>query len=182
MSTMIEGVLAYSTVNVKEPAFEMVALNQTMAGVENDLELAIIQKEATINSINLPNVFGNPFLLHQLFYNLTNNALKFSKSHAPLVVTITSELIINTGLAQENAKNYVHIKFRDNGIGFNPVFAEKIFGIFSRLNAKDKIEGTGLGLALCRKIVKRHGGKIYAESEEGHWSCFHVLLPAVKLN
>jgi signal transduction histidine kinase len=169
--------LAYSTLEVNDAAFEMVDLNRTLDEVETDLELAIIQKNAVIKSGILPNVHGNPVLLHQLFYNLINNALKFSKSDVPPTINITSEMIINTGLAQENAKNFAHIKIMDNGIGFNPAFAEKIFGIFSRLNSKDKIEGTGLGLALCRKIVNRHGGKIYAESEEGSWACFHILLP-----
>lgn len=177
MSNMIEGVLAYSTLEVNDAAFEMVDLNRTRDEVETDLELAIIQKDAVIKSGTLPNVKGNPVLLHQLFYNLINNALKFSKTDVQPLITITSDMIINTGLAQENAKNFAHIKIMDNGIGFNPAFAEKIFGIFSRLNSKDKIEGTGLGLALCRKIVNRHGGKIYAESEEGSWACFHILLP-----
>lgn len=177
MSNMIEGVLAYSTLDINDSAFEMVDLNRTLGGVETDLELAMIQKDALIQSGSLPVVFGNPVLLHQLFYNLINNALKFSKPELPPVITITSDMIINTGLAQENVKNFAHLKITDNGIGFNPAFAEKIFGIFSRLNAKDKIEGTGLGLALCRKIVNRHGGKIYAESEEGSWACFHILLP-----
>lgn len=177
MSNMIEGVLAYSTFAVNDPAFELVDLNRTLEGVQTDLEMAIIQRDVTIHSAVLPTINGNPVLLHQLFYNLINNALKFSKPDIPLKVDITSDLIINSGLAQGKVKDFVHIQILDNGIGFNPAFAEKIFGIFSRLNAKDKIEGTGLGLALCRKIVKRHGGKIYAESEEGQWARFHVLLP-----
>jgi signal transduction histidine kinase len=179
MSAMIEGVLAYSTVSIKEHPFERVNLNKLMEGVENDLELAMIQKEAQIHYSNLPQVSGIPLLLHQLFYNLINNSLKFSNPDVRPIITITSEgAQIDKAEAQyDRGVSYVHIKIQDNGIGFNQAYAEQMFGVFSRLHPKDRYDGTGLGLALCKKIVQRHGGAIWAEGEEGMGACFHVQLP-----
>jgi signal transduction histidine kinase len=110
--------------------------------------------------------------MHQVFYNLINNALKFSRADVRPTITLSSSI-------EENASGeaYHHIIVEDNGIGFNPAFNDKMFGVFFRLNAKDKFEGTGLGLALCRKIVNRHRGRIYAEGEEGRGAKFHIELP-----
>jgi signal transduction histidine kinase len=182
MSNMIEGVLAYSTVSVKEQPFEKADLNKIVADVENDLELAIVQKEALLQYCRLPLVHGIPLLLHQLFYNLVNNSLKFSKKDTKPVITITAETLnndpsINTHINNGNGIVYEHIKITDNGIGFNPIYAEQMFGVFSRLHSKDQYEGTGLGLALCKKIVLRHNGAIWAEGQEGSGAVFHVLLP-----
>ncbi|RZJ34433.1 MAG: HAMP domain-containing protein [Flavobacterium sp.] len=179
MSHMIEGVLAYSTVSVNEPPFELVDLNLIMEGVRNDLELAIIQKEAVITYEPLPRVTGIPLLLSQLFTNLISNALKFIKQDVQPRIAITSAIVENpsaNGLNMRQGK-YAHIAISDNGIGFNPEYADRMFGVFFRLNSKDQFEGTGLGLALCRKIVHRHGGEIYAEGQEGEGATFHLLLP-----
>jgi signal transduction histidine kinase len=153
-----------------------VDLNKIMSDVENDLELAIIQKEARLKYSNLPKVKGIRLLLHQLFYNLTNNALKFSKTDvAPIIIISANHVQKNTG----NGKpvEFLQIDVQDNGIGFNPEYAERMFGVFSRLNASDKFEGTGLGLALCKKIIQRHGGEIWAEGEENEGAVFHILFP-----
>lgn len=181
MSNMIEGVLAYSTVAVNEQPPETVDLNKILEEVENDLELAIIQKEAQLCYAGLPEVKGMKLLLHQLFYNLVNNALKFSKAHVSPVISIVAEAVEKpvAGNGNGQLKKFVHITMRDNGIGFNPAYAERMFGVFSRLNAKDKYEGTGLGLALCKKIAQRHGGEIWAEGKQGDGAVFHLLLPAV---
>ncbi len=178
MSVMIEGVLAYSTVTADLQAFEKVGLAGVIEDVKGDLELAIIQKDAEIICGSLPQVSGIRILVYQLFYNLINNALKFSK-------TDTSPIIRIDGVAQrrtvnKKSGNFIHITVKDNGIGFNQDYAEKIFGVFSRLNPKEVYEGTGLGLALCKKIVIRHGGEIYAESHEGDGATFHIFLPAAK--
>lgn len=178
MSNMIEGVLAYSTVSANEQSFEIVDLNKLMEEVENDLELAIIQKEAKIEYGQLPKVKGIRILLHQLFYNLINNALKFSKDGVPPSITIKSSFTKRSFSGNGTSSDYVQIIVSDNGIGFNPVFEGRIFGVFSRLNARDKYEGTGLGLALCKKIVQRHGGEISAEGKEGIGASFRILLPA----
>jgi len=174
MSGMIEGVLAYSTITVNEPPFEIVDLNNIMEGVLSDLELVIIQKEATVKYDHMPPVKGIHLQLHQLFYNLVNNALKFSRKDVLPVITISNKIEKGAG---KNKSNYLHVTITDNGIGFNPAYADRMFGVFFRLNSKDDYEGTGLGLALCRKIVHRHGGEIYAESIEGEGASFHILLP-----
>lgn len=175
MSVMIEGVLAYSTVTADTKAFEKVSLNAVIEDVRNDLELAIIQKDADIQYGILPEVRGIRILIYQLFYNLISNALKFSKVDVHPVISISA--FSEKTSVNKRAGNYIHIVVSDNGIGFNPDYADKIFGVFSRLNPKEMYEGTGLGLALCKKIIIRHGGHIYAESEEGKGSAFHILLP-----
>jgi signal transduction histidine kinase len=176
MMAMIEGVLAYSTVSSSEQPFQPVYLGRVISDVENDLELAIIQKEAKVICQNLPTVAGIPLLLHQLFFNLLNNALKFAQPDTPPIITIKT--ITGSDRQLGSGRTCVHIVVSDNGIGFDPAQAEHIFSVFTRLHTKDKFEGTGLGLALCKRIVERHGGEIYASSEAGHGASFHVLLPA----
>jgi signal transduction histidine kinase len=175
MSLMIEGVLAYSTVSTDEESYEAFSLNALMEEVKGDLELAIIQKDAQINYGKLPKISGMHILLYQLFYNLISNSLKFTKPGIPPVINISAETVTKT--INKKTGEFVHIAIRDNGIGFNPDYAEKMFGVFSRLNSKEEFEGTGLGLALCKKIVMRHEGEIYAEGEDGKGATFHVFLP-----
>ncbi len=176
MSDMIEGVLAYSIVSFKEPNTETVNLNNIIEGVISDLELVIIQKEAIVNTTELPSINGTPLLLQQLFYNLVANALKFSKDNVSPIISIVAHPVMQKKISGKTI-SFFHITISDNGIGFQQEYAERIFGILTRLNAKDKFEGTGLGLALCRKIVYRHGGEIYAEGTEGDGATFHILFP-----
>lgn len=175
MSVMIEGVLAYSTVATDEQTFEPISLNAVIEDVRNDLELAIIQRDVEIRYGELPKVSGIRILIYQLFFNLISNSIKFLRPGERPVITITAEK--TKAAPNKKEGSFVCITLADNGIGFNPEYAEKIFGVFTRLNAKESYEGTGLGLALCRKIVERHGGKITAESIEGKGATFHILLP-----
>lgn len=174
MTSMIEGVLNYSSLNEKEHAFQSVNLDKLVAGIEDDLEVMILQKKATIQKKSLPDIEGSPVLLYQLFYNLVYNALKFSKADEPLVVTISASA------RQQKGKVYSEIVVADNGIGFEPMYAEKIFDTFTRLHSKDKYEGTGLGLALCKKIVERHRGSISASGVKGEGASFTILLPVTQ--
>lgn len=119
-------------------------------------------------------------MLYQLFYNLVNNALKFSRTDVAPLISVAATTASAADLQRahlEQGKKYIKITVQDNGIGFNQQNAEKIFQTFSRLHSKDKYEGTGLGLALCRKIVERHKGYIFAEGKEGEGAAFHILLP-----
>jgi signal transduction histidine kinase len=141
--------------------------------VETDLEMVIQQKNATIRYNNLHKVQGYAILLNQLFYNLINNSLKFCSDSEPSVIEITSEVIE----ANENSVELVKICVIDNGIGFDQSYADNIFKTFYRLHSKDKYEGTGLGLAFCKKIVERHGGTISAEGVEGKGATFIITLP-----
>ena len=174
MFAMIEGVLTYSTINALDQGIETIALSRTLQNIEADLEILIQQKAAVITSNNLPQIEGIPVLIHQLFYNLVNNSLKFSKADRPLKIWVTGNVEM-----QEEAATAI-ITVTDNGIGFDQNQAEKIFTTFSRLNSKDQYEGTGLGLSLCRKIVERHGGIITAEGVPDGGAAFTIQLPVTQ--
>lgn len=177
MFSMIEGVLAYSEFTSAEQKIEKIQLNSIIDNIESDLELLIQQKNATIIKGNLPEIEGADVLIHQLFYNLINNALKFSKNDIPTIIEINSTVEIS-----EEGENLVEIIVSDNGIGIDPNFSSKIFDVFSRLNAKDDYEGTGLGLALCKKIVERHHGTITATGIKDEKAVFSILLPEKQNN
>ncbi len=175
MFTMIDGVLTYSTTNAALQTPQPVDLNDVMKNIETDLEM-IIQKTGTdIQYAPLPVIEGAPVLIYQLFYNLVNNSIKFAKTGVPPRITITSELV------PDHNKPMIKLVLSDNGIGFEKEHAGPIFDTFIRLNSKDKYEGTGLGLALCKKIVERHGGSISATGATGVGATFTILLP-VKQN
>jgi PAS domain S-box-containing protein len=182
MTEMIDGILNYSVVNATEQTNEVVDLNLVFDAITNDLELVIMQKEARVDYQQLPMLKGASTLLYQLFYNLVNNALKFTKPGVPPEITISARKVSGTeldGIVEgKKAAFYHHISVEDNGIGFNQEYADHMFNVFTRLNGRDKYEGTGLGLALCRKIVHRHHGIIYATGKEGTGSAFNILLPA----
>jgi light-regulated signal transduction histidine kinase (bacteriophytochrome) len=147
-----------------------VDLNQIMMDVRNDLELLIGEKNATIEYENLPTIYANADLIHQLFYNLVNNSLKFSRSNQSSEIKITWRPISISAIA------YVEITISDNGIGFENEYADSIFGTFVRLHSKDRFEGSGLGLALCKRIVERYGGTITAEGTSAG-ATFKFTLP-----
>lgn len=171
MDNIIEGILSYSTIDKTSQPIERVDLAEVIENIKTDLELIIKEKGAILNTCDLPEIEGAPILITQLFYNLIQNALKFSKADQPPRVVITC---VPTSLNGENA---VQITIKDNGIGIDPAFAERIFTAFERLNSKDQYEGNGLGLALCRKIVNRHNGTITALGEKDNGAQFIVTLP-----
>jgi two-component system, chemotaxis family, CheB/CheR fusion protein len=119
--------------------------------------------------------------MNQLFYNLINNALKFSRKGIPPKIEINSKILNGPELAHypdlNNKIPYTEIIVKDNGIGFSQKYAEQVFKLFNRLNNRDEYPGTGIGLALCRKIVVQHGGKIFAKSKEDEGTSFFILLP-----
>lgn len=182
MSAMIEGVLNYSMATHTEENYEQVDIGRVIREILTDLELVVQQRKAIVEFGELPKVNGIGFLIYQLFYNLLNNALKFSKEGQKNLITIVAKKYTGAelnGIANLSYdKDYHVIQIKDNGIGFNPENAERMFQIFARLNNKDKYEGTGLGLALCRKIVLRHHGAIWAEGEEEKGAEISVALPA----
>lgn len=171
MYSMINGVLNYSAMSSTAGTMEIVDLNSVISSIQTDLEILIHDKKATIIFHDLPLIKGIPDLLYQLFYNLINNSLKFSKENVPSEIEITSNQV------EANGIRYAEIVLTDNGIGFEADHAEQIFVTFFRLNSKDKYEGTGLGLALCKKIVERHGGLIYARGQKDRGAQFVILLP-----
>jgi light-regulated signal transduction histidine kinase (bacteriophytochrome) len=171
MYSMIDGVLNYSSLSTVGSTMHAVDINHVMTLIETDLEMLIQEKNATITYDPLHRVWGIPDLIYQLFYNLMNNALKFSKQGIPCAIVLTSERITESG------GKFIRFAFSDNGIGFDQSHAEQVFTTFFRLNSKDKYEGTGLGLALCKKIVERHGGTIVATGKSGEGATFTLTLP-----
>lgn len=171
MNSMIEGVLTYATIGNMQQSNVQVNLNDILKDIKVDLEVSIEQKNAIINHQHLPTIEGSQVLLYQLFYNLINNSLKFAKATEAPIININAESY------KERNRQFVRILVQDNGIGFDQDQAERIFNTFTRLNSKDKYEGTGLGLALCRKIVERHMGTIKAEAAEDEGALFIITLP-----
>lgn len=173
---MIDGVLLYSSVSATQQTNEKINLTEVFNQIVSDLELLIKEKNAVISFYTLPVITGSPILIYQLFYNLINNSLKFSKKDENTEIFISYTRQKN----QSQNREYIRIEIQDNGIGFEQSEATKIFQTFFRLNSKDNYEGTGLGLALCKKIVERHGGTITAKGEEGIGATFIVTLPVLK--
>jgi len=171
MYTMIDGVLMYSTLNAVSQKIEEVDLDRIISDIENDLELLIQQKRAELRRDDLPVVEGAAVLLYQLFYNLVNNSLKFSKDGVPPLITIQSST------SKKDGEDFIEIILQDNGIGFDPSYKDRIFTTFARLHAKDKYDGTGLGLSLCKKIAERHAGSIQAEGKLNEGARFIIQLP-----
>ena len=171
MFSMIDGVLNYSSLSAAEQVVDGVNLNEVLHNIQTDLEIMIQQKGARIVYAPLPTIRGASILIYQLFYNLINNSLKFSKAGVNPLIMISSSLIREEGI------DLAEISIVDNGIGFEQQYAESIFDTFARLNSKDKFEGTGLGLALSKKIVERHGGSITAHGAPGEGAIFRLKLP-----
>ncbi|MBB1284541.1 PAS domain-containing protein [Flavisolibacter sp. BT320] len=180
MSMALRDVLNYASLN-KEEQFTAIDLDISLADVQSDLELVIAEKNARILSDALPTIRAVPQQMHQLFYNLVNNALKFSRPGVPPVVSVRCRELDGAALAQhpelEAGRWYYEIIVQDNGIGFSAESADKIFGMFQRLHNRQTFAGTGIGLALCKKVVANHKGKIWAESEPDKGARFTVILP-----
>ena len=171
MFSMINGVLNYASMPSVAKVYEPIDLNHIIHSIEIDLEIIIQDKKAQIIYKNLPVIRGLPGLIHQLFYNLINNSLKFSKTG------VSPQIEIGWKNMTLEGKQFFEIMLTDNGIGFEEDFAEQIFITFFRLHSKDKYEGTGLGLAMCKKIIEEHGGFITAKGKKGVGAEFIILLP-----
>ena len=171
MFAMIDGVLNYSVINTSEQVIEPVPLETILRSIETDLEVLIAQKDAKLRYRELPVVEGSSVLLYQLFYNLVNNSLKFSREGVPPLIDVSAVK------EEKPAGEWTCICVQDNGIGFAPEFAQKIFESFTRLNSKDRFEGTGLGLSLCKRIAERHGGFMEAIGEPMKGARFLIHLP-----
>jgi PAS domain S-box-containing protein len=182
MSQLIREVLQFSKIAYAPKEFTVTDLDEVLQNVVSDLELLLKESGATItHDDELPKIDAIPLQMNQLFYNLLTNAIKFRKEDIKPIITITAALLPHHQLPKHpelrSGKNYIEIVVSDNGIGFDAVYAEQIFQIFERLHSVDEFEGTGVGLALCKKIVENHSGHIYAVSQEGAGAAFHILLP-----
>jgi PAS domain S-box-containing protein len=179
MHLLIEDLLAYSRTSTTEKVFELTDLNALVGEVSHDLEQVIREKKACIDISRLPQLMIIPFQFRQLFTNIISNALKFSKQDVPSHITISAEEVKGTGNANEadHDKAYWHISIKDNGIGFSPEYNTRIFEVFQRLHGKHEYKGTGIGLAICKKIMENHHGSISAVGEPGIGATFHVYVP-----
>lgn len=179
MSQLIRDLLDYSLVSTQKDPFAQVDLNVLLADVQSDLEVPIRDSGACIVVESLPTVSGSQVQLQQLMQNLLSNAIKFSrKGQAPLV-NVRCQLAeagnITIGLRPE--RSYWQLTVTDNGIGFDSQYAERIFQVFQRLHGKAQFAGTGVGLAICRKVVENHNGAITASCKPGEGATFTVWLP-----
>jgi light-regulated signal transduction histidine kinase (bacteriophytochrome) len=180
MRGLIDDLLAYSQTNNTDRAFEVADLGQIVREVLDEIKEAVQEKGATIQVGELATLKIIPFQFHQLLHNLFSNALKFSSDLRPTVISVKSQisrgaLLGNHKLSKE--KDYCHITVTDNGIGFEPKYSEKIFQVFQRLHHADEYNGTGIGLAIVKKIVDNHGGVITATGELNEGARFDVYIP-----
>lgn len=168
MNNFIQDLLLFSKVGTKRNPFEQVDLHQIVHQVIEDLELSIAQTKAAITLEDLPTLEADSMLIQQLFQNLIGNSLKYHKEDAPAHINVSSRL---------KANNSWEIKLTDNGIGFEEKFKERVFKPFERLHGRSKYEGTGMGLAICKKIVDVHHGEIDIQSQPGVGTSVTITLP-----
>ena len=189
MQQLIDDLLAFSRINTTDHKFEKTDLNKIIDEVKNELRDTIQEKQATIEATEICPVNIIPFQFRQLMYNLVSNALKFSNPDIPSHILIKSSIVKgselnNTPLNGQGdqklspEKKYCHITIKDNGIGFEPHFSERIFGVFQKLHSKEIYAGTGIGLAIVKKIVENHRGLITATSELNKGATFNIYIPA----
>ncbi len=175
MASLIDALLTYSRVSTTTQEFEAVELETVVRDVLEDLEVRINERNAVVVHEALPAVFGVPVQLRQLMQNLIGNALKFVEPDTVPHVTITAM----GSYLEDGETPAVELRVKDNGIGIDEVFIDRIFAPFQRLHQRGIYEGTGIGLAICRRIAERHGGSIELESKPGEGATFIVTLPAV---
>ena len=181
MRQLIEDLLAFSRINTAERKFEKIDLNIIIDEVRTELKDTIQEKHATIEvaEICLANIIA--FQFRQLMYNLLSNALKFSQPDIPPHIIIKTRNVRGSKLNNEKLspeKDYCHITIKDNGIGFEPRFNDRIFEVFQKLHRQDVYTGTGIGLAIVKKIVENHNGIIIATGELKQGATFDIYIPA----
>ncbi len=178
MRILISDLLEFSRLASKGRPFLPVDLNAVVAEVLSDLQTRVTETSGNVEVRTLPTVSGDALQMRQLLQNLIGNALKFSKPGEAPVVRVSAEIVAGldaSGRARRGGT--CRILVADNGIGFDEKYLDRIFTIFQRLHGRGDYEGTGIGLAICRKIVERHGGTITAQSQPGHGATFIVTLP-----
>lgn len=180
MRILIEDLLQYSRTTKTEKIFEDTDLNELLENAKVDQAQHIEEKNAKIQNQHLPQLKVIPFQIQQLFFNLISNSLKYSKSDVPPEIKISCKKVTASeeDLIPKNSKDkFYKITFKDNGIGFEQEYAEKIFILFNRLHNKNEYEGTGIGLAICKKIVENHRGFIFATAKPDAGATFIIYLP-----
>lgn len=179
MSSLIRNVLQYSRLSTDEEGSVPIDLNKTVNQLLEDFELLIREKNARIIVADLPKVVGIPYQIGQLFYNLISNALKFTNQQPHIEISgdvLAVDKYRSLGYTDKR-QSYAEIWVKDNGIGFDQKYANKIFTFFYRLEQSKEFGGNGIGLALCKKITQNHGGDIHVRSKPGKGTSFQIILP-----
>ncbi|NKQ35736.1 MAG: hypothetical protein HF973_08995 [Chloroflexi bacterium] len=180
MRTQIEDLLAFSRVTTAAQPFSWVDMSKIVAAVMSDLEIRIEEMGAVVEVNPLPMIMADPSQMRQLMLNLLGNALKFHRPGSPPRVQISSHYVQDYDEVADGrlvSRQMVQIVVQDNGIGFEEKYQERIFNLYERLHSRREYEGTGMGLAICRKIALRHNGRIQAKSQPGQGATFTVTLP-----
>ena len=183
MRQLINDLLDYSRIHSSERKFEKTYFNVVMEEVKDELKDVIRAKQAIIEATELGFANVIVFQFRQLMYNLISNALKFSHPDRPPHITVTNKIVKGSALELQNVvsisheKDYCHITVKDNGIGFEPHFSERIFEMFQKLHSKEEYDGTGIGLAIVKKIVEGHNGIITATGELNKGARFDIYIP-----
>ena len=179
MQNLIDALLSYTEVIKEEKIFVYCDLNLILEEIKTDVKDSLEEKGGIIQFENLPVIQGITFLIRQLFENIINNALKFSKEGRPPVIIVSSHLVDEKTMKQakpDNKHGYYKITFADNGVGFDPAYKKDLFKMFQRFHGK-KYVGTGIGLSICQKILESHNGFIEADGEEDKGASFHIYIP-----
>lgn len=187
MQTLIDDLLVYSRVSRNMGSKERIDLDKLLAEAWSDLELSVEEKQAVAEWDDLPAIHGIRVHIQQLFYNLLSNSIKFSKPDVAPRIRISAKLLRREELdlpeeSDMEAGDFLRIDVEDNGIGFDEQYLEKIFTIFQRLHGRFQYPGTGIGLAVCKKVVENHGGFLRASSEEGKGAIFSIYFPAIMIS
>jgi light-regulated signal transduction histidine kinase (bacteriophytochrome) len=166
MQSLINALLTYSRVGTQAGKFQMTDFNQVLARVMKNLQIAVQEHNADVTYEKLPVTMADTSQMEQLFQNLVNNAIKFHGEKPPRIE-----------ISAEKKENHWLFCVRDHGIGIDPQYSERIFEIFQRLHSRQEYAGTGIGLAVCKRIIERHGGRIWVESQLGAGAAFYFTLP-----
>ncbi len=181
MQVLVRDLLTYSRLSTQTESFENISLSRLIKEVLNDLEMMITEKQATVRVSALPNLLGNPLRLRQLFQNLVANAIKFQKADQKPLIQISARHAepheLPEELEEQAHRLFLLVEVADNGIGFDEKYKARIFQPFQRLENRSKYSGTGIGLAICKKVAEIHGGAIDVTSQIGQGSTFKVFLP-----
>ena len=182
MQKLLQDLLSYSRAITEEVHFQKTDLNTLLEKVKNQWKDTIEEKEAILHVHHLPVLHIIPFQFQRLLTNLVGNALKFHKPGLSPRIDIRARITHGKELNMQQANNtweYCHISVTDNGIGFDPQFVDRIFEVFQRLHTRDEYEGTGIGLAICKKIAENHHGFMTAEGRPGQGANFNVYIPVL---
>jgi signal transduction histidine kinase len=181
MRALIDGLLEYGRVTTRQQPLAPVDLSRVAREVVADLEASLQRSEGQIEIGELPTITADSLQMRQLLQNLIGNALKFRHLDRAPLVHVSARIISSPteGDGKSQPGSHCELAVEDNGVGFEPAYADQIFEVFKRLHGRDEFEGTGMGLAICKKIVERHQGRITAASTPGHGSRFVVTLPLV---